>query len=200
MMERLPKVLDYWFGFKLGDAEVSADRGPLWFKKSTETDREIEREFGDLVSEAETGAFNGQIASPLDRLAVIILLDQFTRNIYRGKPNCFSSDPLALQLALDGLEKKEDLRLRPIERVFLYLPLEHSEDLALQDQSVELFSALVETVPDECKKIFSGYLDYAVRHREIVARFDRFPHRNDILGRISTEEEAEFLTHPGSSF
>lgn len=199
-MERLQKVLDYWFGFKRGDAEVSADKGALWFRKSSETDREIEREFGELVSQADNGAFNGQVHTPKNRLAVIILLDQFTRNIYRGKPNCFSSDPLALQLALDGLEDKQDQQLRPIERVFFYLPLEHSEDLALQDRSVELFSELAAKTPDECKKIFSGYLDYAVRHREIIARFGRFPHRNDILGRASTEEEAEFLTRPGSSF
>lgn len=200
MVERLQKVLDFWFGFAEDDAEISADKGSLWFGKNTETDRQIEQQFGALVTEAGSGALNGQITSPQDRLALIVLLDQFTRNINRGKPECFAGDQLALQLALEGLAGGEDQQLRPIERVFLYLPLEHSEELAMQDRSVELFTQLAEDVPENYRKIFSGYLEYAVRHREIIVRCGRFPHRNDILGRISTPEEVEFLTQPGSSF
>lgn len=199
-MERLPKVLEFWFGSEGNDAQVSAAKGALWFGKSDATDLQIEEQFGALVRQAGSGELNGILKTAQDRLAVIILLDQFTRNIYRGRPECFASDPLALQLALEGLEKGEDRQLRPIERVFLYLPLEHSEELAMQNRSVELYAELMEEVPADWRKTFAGYHDYAVRHREIILRFGRFPHRNAILGRDSTAEEKEFLTRPGSSF
>lgn len=199
-MDQLQKVLDYWFGSSEDDVQVSAEKGALWFGKSTETDREIEQQFGTLVREASDGHWNERVESSQDRLAVILLLDQFTRNIYRGKPECFASDSLALQLALDGLSNGDDQQLRPVERVFLFLPLEHSEELAMQNRSVELFAQLLETVPEEWRNIFAGYHDYAVRHREIIERYGRFPHRNEIMSRTSTPEEIEFLQQPGSSF
>lgn len=199
-MDVLPLVLEFWFGTEGDDAEIAAAKGTVWFGKSDATDRQIEEQFGELVRQAAEGAFNATLYTPQQRLAVIILLDQFTRNIYRGQPDCFASDPLALQLALDGLEQGEDRELRPIERVFFYLPLEHSEELALQDRSVALYAELMEEVPGAWRKLFAGFHDYAVRHRVIIERFGRFPHRNAILDRVSTPEEAEFLTQPGSSF
>ena len=199
-MERLERVLDFWFGSAENDVEVSAEKSALWFGKNNDFDRKIEQRFGTLVSEASSGSLNASVNSPRSRLAVIILLDQFSRNIYRGRPQSFASDPLALQFAQDGLKKADDQKLRPIERVFFYLPFEHSEDLEMQNRSVELFSTLVRDGPDTREKVFSGFLDYAVRHRDIILRFGRFPHRNETLGRTSTAEELAFLTQPGSSF
>jgi uncharacterized protein (DUF924 family) len=199
-MERLHKVLDFWFGSAGGDGEISDARQSLWFGKDPETDRRIEQQFGALVRQAVSGACREWIASARDRLAVIILLDQFTRNIYRDQPQSFAGDPQALQLALEGLAAGEDRQLQPIERVFLYLPLEHAEQPDLQERSVELFTALAREVPEAQRQVFSGHLDYAIRHRDIIARFGRFPHRNKMLGRGTTPEEAEFLTRPGSSF
>ena len=111
-MEHLHQVLHFWFGSAENDAAVSADKESLWFGKESETDRQIEQQFGSLIAEASSGALNAQIDSPQARLAVILLLDQFTRNIYRGKPECFASDPVALQLALEGLSRGEDRGLR----------------------------------------------------------------------------------------
>ncbi|PLX92644.1 MAG: DUF924 domain-containing protein [Desulfuromonas sp.] len=199
-MDRLDEVLSFWFGSATDDADVAAEKGSLWFGKSAATDRDIDVRFADLVRQAADGSFESQLHSGHDRLALIILLDQFTRNIYRGQPECFASDPLALQLALEGLKVGDDQQLRPIERVFFYLPLEHAEDEALQHRSVTLFAELMDTVPQGWRKTFAGFHDYAVRHRDIIVRFGRFPHRNSILGRSSTAEEREFLTQPGSSF
>ena len=133
-------------------------------------------------------------------LALVLLLDQFTRNIHRDTPQAFDCDAQALQLAQDLINTKADRNLRRIERVFCYLPLEHSESIEMQNRSVELFSALVSETPEHERDTFTGYADFAVRHRDIIARFGRFPHRNRMLGRASTPEELEFLLQPGSSF
>jgi len=146
---------------------------------------------GELTSWGET---------PHGELARIILLDQFPRNIYREQPRAFAYDMQALSWTLEGLAKQSDQQLRPVERVFFYLPLEHAEDLGHQETSVKLFRELVEAVPQEQRNTFAGFFDFAVRHHDIIDRFGRFPHRNVILGRESTSEEEEFLTQPGSSF
>jgi uncharacterized protein (DUF924 family) len=134
------------------------------------------------------------------RLALILLFDQFPRNMYRDTPRAFACDPLARRLALDGIAAGADRSLRAIERVFFYLPLEHSESVELQERSVTLFTALAAGVPGADRKTFAGYLDFAVRHRDVIHRFGRFPHRNHILDRDSTPEETAFLKQPGSSF
>ena len=131
---------------------------------------------------------------------MIILADQFSRNMYRDTPRAFENDALALSWCKGGLESGVDRELRPIERVFLYMPLEHSESVEDQHRSVTMFTELAQSVPAQQRKLFDGYIDYAVRHRDIVQRFGRFPHRNAILGRESTEEEVAFLQQPGSSF
>jgi uncharacterized protein (DUF924 family) len=134
------------------------------------------------------------------RLALILLLDQLPRSIHRGTPEAFAQDAAARQVADSGLAAGADRLLRPIERLFFYLPFEHSEDLADQHRSVRLFRELGESVLESQRDVFSGFLDYAVRHREVIERFGRFPHRNRILGRESTPEELAFLEEPGSSF
>lgn len=131
---------------------------------------------------------------------MILLTDQFPRSIYRDSPRAFAYDAKALAWSLDGVQERVDLKLRSIERVFFYLPLEHAESLQYQEQSVKHFRELLDEVGPDLKPIFQSYLDYAVRHRDIIARFGRFPHRNKILGRKSTPEELAFLALPGSSF
>ena len=134
------------------------------------------------------------------RLALVLLTDQFPRSIYRGTPAAFAFDAIARSLCLESLADGSDRALRPIERVFLYLPFEHSESLTDQDRAVELFRALAADVEPRLTPPFEDYLDYALRHRAIVERFGRFPHRNAILARPSTPAEIAFLEEPGSSF
>jgi len=131
---------------------------------------------------------------------LILLLDQLPRAIRRDTPEAFEQDDAARKMATQGLESGADRLLRPIERLFFYLPFEHSEDLEDQDRSVELFRELALSVPEQQHPTFAAYVDYAKRHREVIARFGRFPHRNRILGRDSTDEEIAFLEQPGSSF
>jgi uncharacterized protein (DUF924 family) len=193
-------ILEFWFGDGLDAASVAAARSALWWGKSAESDEAIRRRFGDWVDRAASGELDGWLVTPRGRLALIILLDQFRRNIHRGTPAAFAADGRALQWAKEGIAGGIDDELRPIERVFFYLPLEHSEQLADQRQCVQLYKQLLDEVAPAEKPLFATYLDFAERHREIIERFGRFPHRNAILGRVSTEEELAFLEIPGSSF
>ncbi len=138
--------------------------------------------------------------TPRGRLALILLLDQLPRAIYRGTPRAFEKDDKALGLAREGLQLKMDHHLRYIERLFFLLPLEHAEDLDAQQQSVRRFLELEAEVAPPLRPAFGGFVEYAVRHRDVIERFGRFPHRNEILGRESTAEEEAFLKEPGSSF
>ena len=131
---------------------------------------------------------------------MIILMDQFSRNIYRNSARAFSQDEQALDLAMRGTVSAVDKKLTPVERVFFYMPFEHAECVAMQERSVSLYQGLLSEVADVDQAKFSGYLDFAVQHADIVKRFKRFPHRNKILGRVSTQAEIEFLQQPGSSF
>ena len=199
-MNKLIGVLEYWFGDSPDDLQVIREQGRLWFGKDEQVDATIRERFAPLVEEVGCSPMGSDSGSAAEHLAKIILLDQFPRNIFRGSARAFAFDRLALSLTLRGLEQGVDRRLRPVERVFFYLPLEHSERLDDQDLSVALFSRLAEGVPETWKSAFAGFLDYARRHQTIIARFGRFPHRNAILGRTSTAEERNFLTEPGSSF
>lgn len=137
---------------------------------------------------------------PAGRLAWIIVADQFSRNIYRCDPRSFALDEQALAHALEGMAAGHDLALRPLQRVFFYLPLEHSESIELQQQSVMLYEGLLNEVGEKLAQPFTGFLDYARRHLDVIQRFGRFPHRNAILGRESTAAEIEYLQQPGSGF
>ena len=186
-------VLDYWFGAP-GDAEHGQHRA-LWFQKRASTDTAIRERFGALVEAALAGGLTDWDATPEGTLARILLLDQFTRNIYRDTARAFSGDALALAAAEALCAHGEDQQLMPVARVFAWLPFEHAEDLAQQDRAVALFA----TLRDGSAGFDSTY-DYALRHREVIARFGRFPHRNGLLGRTDTAEEAAFLATPGSGF
>lgn len=181
-------VLAFWFGGVAGDDFKSRNR--VWFGKDEALDGAIRSRFAALHADAAAGRRTAWEADPRGALALVVVLDQFPRNMFRGTPEAFATDPLALAVAKRAIDRGFDRLLRPVERLFLYLPFEHSEVLAEQERSV----ALVGTLGDP------GTLDYAKRHRDIVARFGRFPHRNAILGRMSTPEEAAFLRKPESSF
>lgn len=181
-------VLDFWFGTE--DA-VRAE----WFRKDPAFDAEIARRFGPLIDEAVAGGLTDWQSDAGSALARIVLLDQFMRNTRRNRADAFAGDALALAAARHMVASGQDLSLPPVRRGFVYLPFEHSEDLATQDESVRLFTALASDSPDQ-----KDLLDYARRHRVIVERFGRFPHRNAALGRSSTPEEIEFLKQPGSGF
>ena len=193
-------ILDFWFGSNHDDLTVAKERSELWWTKNKATDDEIRHRFETYVTLAVSEQLKDWLTTPRGRLALIILCDQFPRNIYRDTPRAFSCDEKALTWCIEGLEQKVDRQLRPIERVFFYLPLEHAEFIEPQDLSVKCFGELVSKVNAEQKALFEGYLDYAVRHRQIIERFGRFPHRNRVLGRESTPEELAFLSESGSSF
>ena len=193
-------ILTYWFGTNPDAATLAKDRADLWWSKNAEVDREIRERFTSSLQLASDGKLDHWLAEPRGRLALIILTDQFPRNIYRDSPQAFALDAKALEWSLAGIEQGHDRLLRPIERVFFCLPLEHSERLEHQERAVILFGELLSLAAQEQQVSFAQYLDFAVRHRDIVARFGRFPHRNRILGRPSTPRELEFLSQPGSSF
>jgi uncharacterized protein (DUF924 family) len=194
------ELLRLWFGDDDDDAAVAKAKTELWWGHRQETDELLQSRFGALASAAATDVLDHWTGSPRGRLALILLLDQLPRAIHRGTPAAFAQDAKARRVAEQGLESGAERLLRPIERVFVYLPFEHSEDIADQDRSVELFRDLVAEVPQQHRETFAGFLDYAVRHREVIRQFGRFPHRNHILGRESTAEEKAFLEQPGSSF
>ena len=194
-------VLDYWIGPASHD-HLAADRlHKRWFIKRAETDAFIKRQFGTLLTALTNGlADDWANAGPRQRLAAIIVLDQFSRNIFRGSPTSFQYDPLALRLSLDGLARGEQASLTEVEQSFLFLPLEHSELLAHQDLCVAQFEALARDARPAFRPLCERSLDYAHQHRDIIQRFGRFPHRNAILGRENTDEEVSYLSKPGAGF
>lgn len=186
------EILEYWFG-PLPSANDFQKRDKLWWEGGVEVDNDIRNRFGKLVTAATKQELNDWKNTPRGRLALIILLDQFTRNIYRGTPQAFAYDKMAQQLTLEGLTKGEDNKLFPIEKVFFYLPLEHAENIDLQKMSVDKFHSLVISVPSDQTEFFKGYEDYAKGHYDIIVKFGRFPYRNEVLNRTSTPEELEYL-------
>lgn len=177
----LETVLHFWF------AELNPAQ---WFEKDLNLDRLIKRRFGDLHRQVAACEHYAWRKRPRGRLAEIIVLDQFSRNIYRDSPKAFEQDSMALALAQEAIAVGADQSLQGVHRSFLYLPFMHSESLRIHEVAVELFSA-----PG-----LEENLDYELRHKVIIERFGRYPHRNALLGRVSTPEEEEFLRQPGSSF
>jgi uncharacterized protein (DUF924 family) len=194
------RVLAFWFGTPGSARDIAGRQGKLWFGKSLENDRAVIEQFGATLTDGAQGRLDRWANTPRGRLALVIVLDQFPHHVYRNQPASFATDDDALRHCLAALAVGEDRLLTPIERVFLYLPLEHAESLESQERAVALYAGLArEAAPDE-RALFDDFLDYARRHRDVVARFGRFPHRNDILRRPSTPDEIEFLKQPGSRF
>ena len=193
-------LLALWFGDNPDDSAVAAEKKELWWGHSPETDEMLRERFSTACLSGAVGILDHWTGSPHGRLALILLLDQIPRAIYRGQPEAFANDADARKVAAQGLASGADRLLRPIERVFFYMPFEHSEELPDQERSVALFRELAAAVPEKDRETFDFFLDFAVRHHAIIARFGRFPHRNTVLGRQSTPEETAFLEQPGSSF
>ena len=188
---KVDEVLAFWFG-RGGEPGYGGFRGE-WVTKKPEVDAEVRARFEDLHEEAAAGALDGWREEARSCLALVILLDQFPRNMYRGDPRSYATDRKAQETAEYAVDHALDRELPDFQRAFLYMPFMHSEDLEHQRRAVELFGALQEW----------GDADpahYAVLHMQIVERFGRFPHRNEVLGRPTTPEEAKFLEQPGSSF
>jgi uncharacterized protein (DUF924 family) len=188
-------ILDFWF-YPPTHPEYGQTRAE-WFRKNADFDREIANRFGSLLefTLSKGTPFQAWPDTPEAQLARIVLLDQFTRNSFRDTAKAFAGDALALQTARALVASGQDRTLLPVQRWFAWMPFEHAEQLAMQTQSVALFSQLAQEVAG-----FDGVLDYAKKHYDVVARFGRFPHRNSILGRSPTPEEVAFLLQPGSRF
>jgi uncharacterized protein (DUF924 family) len=177
-LAEIHKVLHFWF------EEITPKQ---WWEKNLDFDKNIKVQFLDLHEQATKCELYSWRKTPQGRLAEIIVLDQFSRNIYRGRPESFMSDPLALTLSQEAISLSADKELSAVERSFLYMPFMHSESKIIHEKALELFADL-------------NTLEYEIKHKKIIDQFGRYPHRNEILGRISTVEEIEFLKGPGSSF
>jgi len=200
-------VLDYWFGTARERPATLQEQQQLWFGRETDTAADVDRRdtdlrarFGETVALAASGGLDDWSATPAGRLALVLLLDQLPRNIYRGTARAFATDAAARALTVDGLDQGLDRAMQPLERVFFYLPLEHAESLADQDRCVALFTALEADAPAGLEETFAGFTRYAHWHRDIVARFGRFPHRNRALGRPDTPAEAAYLAGDAPGF
>jgi uncharacterized protein (DUF924 family) len=171
-----------------------------WYASNPAFDALIRQRFAGQVELAAAGELTAWPVTPAGWLALLIVLDQFSRNLYRNDPRAWAQDLRAQALALSGINEGFDRELPALQRVFAYMPLEHAEDMALQQRSVALFEALCDETPLNERDQYRDFLDYARRHEAVIARFGRFPHRNAVLGRVSTLEELAYLAQPGAGF
>jgi len=193
-------VLEFWFG-RVPAPDLPADEiKSRWFSSNAEFDARIRRQFGALVTQAIDGGLADWEHLPRGRLALVLLLDQFTRNLFRGSERAFAGDPRALSLADEAVATGADRALTLCERSFLYLPFEHAEDRHCQVQSLRCFRSLVDEAAPECREHYAGCLEFAERHKVVIDRFGRFPHRNAVLGRASTVEEQHHLADTPAGF
>ncbi|MBA4326745.1 MAG: DUF924 domain-containing protein [Polaromonas sp.] len=186
-------ILDFWLGEGFESGWPGRDMGKQWFGGTPELDRQIADRFGAAVRQALDGGLGAWEADPLERLALVILLDQFPRNIHRGQARAFAGDARAQQLVRDALAQGMDDQLPWVGRMFLYMPLMHAEDLPLQEEGVRRFRQLAADAPENLRVTLTSSLRFAEQHRDIIARLGRFPYRNNALGRTSTALEFEFL-------
>lgn len=196
------EILDFWFGDAAEGDEQALDAAfERWFGGNRETDERIRQRFGEQVETALADGFHAWEDNARSRLALILLLDQFPRNIYRRSARAFAGDARALQLARQTVKQGEDRELSLVERVFLLMPFQHAEDPAAQRESVELFNHLAELpAPSHLRKLLESSLGYARKHHDIIKEFGRFPYRNEALGRISTEKEKAWLEETSERF
>jgi uncharacterized protein (DUF924 family) len=193
-------VLTFWFGTLDASGCADAAHAERWWKKNQAFDEELRHRFGPLHEAVANGDHDDWLSSPRGRLAYVIVLDQFSRNMFRDTARMYAYDDLALAAARNGIVADADKMLKHDERIFLYMPFQHSEDLADQELAVALFERMTEGLSGDDLKRAEDNVVYAERHRDIVKSFGRFPHRNRLLGRATTPEEAQFLTQPNSSF
>ena len=198
--DRANEVLDFWLPADLDAPAQVAAASKRWFARDDALDADIRTRYASLVEAARDGACDAWADAPRSWIALLILLDQFPRNLYRGSALAFATDAKAQGLAQRGIAQGYDRALHPLECLFAYLPFEHAEDRALQDRSVELFAKLKSRVVPAQSETFYAFAGYAAKHREVIVRFGRFPHRNKVLGRVDTAEETAYLDQPGSGF
>ena len=197
---RIEAILSFWFKEQELSAPQIDRRMETWFSEDPVFDHEIEKEFSDDVAAACKGKLDHWAAEPQGRLALIILIDQFRRNIHRNTADAFSKDRLALKLCVEGAMEKKDQGLTPIQRVFFYMPLQHAESRKVQAKSVELYNRLAEVVSPTERETFLTVAQFAELHRDIIDQFGRFPHRNKMLNREDTAEESEYLEADSPGF
>lgn len=193
MSERTEEILDFWFAETPRDAFKIDGRMAFWFGDDSSLDEKIRTLFSEDIEKASTGQLDHWADTPRGRLALIILLDQFRRNIFRRSKEAYLKDHEVLKLTIKGMELGHDRQLEPVERAFFYMPMQHSESLKVQDFSVRTFTTLAETVKPTLRATFGTFAQFAELHRDIVAQFNRFPHRNEALGRKNTPDEEAYL-------
>jgi len=196
----IQRILDFWFSDIELDSPQLDSRMDRWFGANDEVDEQIRREFGELIERATTGQLDDWTTTPRGRLALIILLDQFCRNVYRGTAQAFAHDKTALKLMIKGTMAGDHKQLSAVERMFFFMPLQHAESLKIQEKSVKIFNALAKIVPGTLHETFLMTAQFAELHRDIVAEFGRFPHRNDVLGRPNSSAETTYLAGDSPSF
>ncbi|HZF25771.1 MAG TPA: DUF924 family protein [Steroidobacteraceae bacterium] len=189
------RILRFWFADVPNSAKALENRSEFWFGEGAlaDVDRQIEREFRAEIERAAARKLESWEAAPRARLALILLLDQFPRNVFRGTPRAFATDAMALDLALEGMRLHADAELIPLERLFFYMPLQHAENRDAQERAVAACSTLALDAPQFMRSFFDVCTRSAEQHRDIIRRFGRFPHRNAILGRENTPPERDYL-------
>jgi len=197
---RIDAILGFWFREHELSAPQIDRRMDIWFGEDPAFDHEVRQEFGADVEKASAGKLNHWAAESRGRLALILLLDQFRRNMYRNTAKAFEMDRAALKLCVEGAMAKKDAGLTPIQRAFFYMPLQHAESRKVQAKSVELYTRLAEAVSATYQETFLTIAQFAELHRDIVEQFGRFPHRNALLGRENTPEEDEYLAADSPDF
>ena len=193
-------ILDFWFDGALNNSEAAVARLSTWFKQSDDFDAKIADRFAHLPQAARLGRLNHWPQSCEGTLAMILVLDQFPRNLFRDNPRAFAYDAFALSHAEKAIEQQYDRQLHPLAASFVYLPFEHAEHLPTQNHSVALYEDLLKHAPPDLYPIFEQFVDYAHSHRQVIERFGRFPHRNTVLGRSPTEEELDYLASGGETY
>ncbi|HHH29762.1 MAG TPA: DUF924 domain-containing protein [Polyangiaceae bacterium] len=199
MSETIESVLEFWLGELGADGRASPEMVGRWWRKSDAFDQEIRDRFLSVHAAIANDQLEGWHETPRGRLAYVIVLDQFSRNMFRDTPQMYAEDKRCQRVALEGYDDKGLSELRYHERYFLFMPMMHAEDIELQRRGVELFASLERDFPGNAEGARQA-MSFMRQHHDIVERFGRFPHRNKILGRETTAEEAEFLSTPGSSF
>lgn len=198
--DRINAILSFWFKEQALSAPQIDRRMDIWFGEDEVFDLECQREFEDDVTRASNGDLDHWADEPRGRLALILLIDQFRRNIYRNTAEAFSHDKLALKYCVEGARDKKDKGLTPIQQAFFYMPLQHAESLRVQEKAVVIFNRLAQAVSPTYRETFETMATFAELHRDIIAQFGRFPHRNELLGRENTPEEDEYLAGDAPDF
>jgi uncharacterized protein (DUF924 family) len=194
------RVLDFWFSDGAMDQPTIDSRMDRWFTADPGFDALIRQEFGPLVDQASTGALADWAEEPEGRLALILLLDQFRRNIHRGTPKAFSRDAQAVKLCVEGAAGGAYKQLTALQQAFYFMPLQHAESLKIQQRSVKIYEGMLAAVSETLKATFATFAQFAELHHDIIAAHGRFPHRNRILGRPDTPDEAAYLESAGTTF